>query len=131
MITTDNLQTAKELLTKKFGDNTFRYKQALEVFKAGKLDISYLYHFAKAGCLTKQKWGTYKINETINRLTPKEIYAISTTKSRTPVIDHKLLRDVKTRVTRTPLVDTEEYAIKTLKALGYKVLKPVNEYREV
>lgn len=113
------------------------YSTLAAVLQEASLHKMVLYHFIHSGCMNKIKRGLYRFNSTINTLSDKDIIHNSQynmTKKRGESLRIKFSQNKYIKKTESiHNIDSinERQAIDYLKQRGYKIMKSIQEYREI
>jgi hypothetical protein len=119
-------------LKNEFVNKEFNYREIEEYLFNTEVHGMHFYYFVYAGVIDTLKRGVYKINNLFFKMTPELIYE----KGRQYLADNRV-KKIKNKK-QLPLFEetksnklNEKDAILLLKKLGYKIMKPVQQYEEV
>jgi hypothetical protein len=120
-----------------FSNKKFRFNDVEKFLVDRDIHGMTFYYFVYANVITKLERGVYQINDSFYNTTPKNIYLkgvshlIDLRKKREIVLSGNLEKSYKTIIKKSNVGINESQAISYLKGLGYKVMKPIQQYEEI
>jgi hypothetical protein len=138
-LTNDHLNIVRNCIFKFKNQKTFCYKEiAKELRISGLKHEMMFYYFVYAKAVVNLSKGVYVITEKINTLTNTEIYRLGTDhiqtlrkQKRKLEIENYNKNNYVKNIDPIYYGDYEQKCISFLKSKGYKIMKPISEYKEV
>ena len=130
-LTLNKISAVKVFLNNTYNTgDVFKYTEIEKFLTKSNIHVMVFYYFVYAKTITKISKGTYKLNSNFYNTSIKIIH-------RRGAEHLAWLREKrKEHVSNFPkqqstLIASEDYCIKYLKSLGYKILKPINQFEEI
>ena len=141
--TTKTMQKVNDVyihLNNNFSNRLFKYNEIERFLTDKDIHAMTFYYFVYAGVVSKVNKGTFKLNDSFYKTKPNIIYTRAThhlyilRKNR---LQKSSNSKIKIKENFTKIINksiggiTEDFAIKFLKDLGYKIMKPIQQFEEI
>jgi DNA-binding transcriptional MerR regulator len=129
--TIEKLNQVKKILSN-FRDRDFSYKEINKLLKINEIEGMNFYYFIYSGCVKVIHKGEYRITPYFYKLTIEEVYKYAQQHLKQKRKERFAKIKAGAIIVNKPTINTDEKnAIILLKKLGYKIMKPIQQFEEI
>jgi|NOAtaT_6_FD_contig_121_462279_length_1219_multi_2_in_0_out_0_3 hypothetical protein len=130
--TIEKLNQVRQIINNNFRDRDFSYKEINELMVHRQIEGMNFYYFIYSGCVKVIHKGEYRITPYFYKLTIEEVYKYAQQDlKRKRKIRVQKIKEGEIVVNKPTINTTEKNAIILLKKLGYKIMKPIQQFEEI
>jgi hypothetical protein len=133
--TIDKLKEIKFIINNNFKDEIFSYAQINQLLIRNNVEQMNFYYFIYSGCLKVVHKGEYQVTPFFYKLTIEEVYKYAQEelrqKRKIRLMKIKQGEIIVNKDKPTEKNISEKNAIILLKKLGYKIMKPIQQFEEI
>ena len=133
--TINKLEKIKIIISNNFRDRTFSYQEINILLKVNEIEQMNFYYFIYSGCVKVVHKGEYQVTPFFYKLTISEVYKYAQEdlkeKRKIRLMKIKQGEIIVNKDKPTEKNISEKNAIILLKKLGYKIMKPIQQFEEI
>jgi hypothetical protein len=133
--TINKLKEIKSIINNNFRDEIFSYAQINQLLIRNNVEQMNFYYFIYSGCLKVVHKGEYQVTPFFYKLTIEEVYKYAQQelkqKRKIRLMKIKQGEIIVNKDNSTEKNISEKNAIILLKKLGYKIMKPIQQFEEI
>ena len=130
--TIDKLNQIKTILSNDFRDRDFSYNEITKSLVKNRVEQMNFYYFIYSGCVKVIHKGEYRITPYFYKLTIEEVYKYAQQHLKQKRKERFAKIKAGEIIVNKPTINTNEKdAILLLKNLGYKIMKPIQQFEEI